>query len=92
MGEAEKINWDEKKRNATLTERGLDFVDAINVIFARDVVTYVDNRKNYGEERLLAFGTFNKRHFCVCYTFRNGAIRIISFRKVHEQEWRKKHG
>jgi uncharacterized DUF497 family protein len=88
----EKINWDEKKRHDTLTERGLDFVDAVNVIFARDVVTLVDKRFNYGEERFLAFGTFKRSRFCVCYTLREEKIRIISFRKVHDKEWRTKHG
>ena len=86
------FGWNERKRRETLESRGLDFADAPQVILADDVVTFVDKRKDYGEERFLAFGTFKKNRLCVCYTIRNEVIRIISFRKVHDKEWRLKHG
>ena len=46
----------------------------------------VDNRRDYGESRINAFGLFKGRLFVCTYTMRDGAYRLISVRKASRQE------
>ncbi|MGH7043268.1 MAG: BrnT family toxin [Acetobacteraceae bacterium] len=48
----------------------------------------VDNRRDYGETRVNAFGLFEGRLFVCTYTMRDGAHRLISVRKASRQEQR----
>ena len=82
------ITYDIAKRQATLTERGLDFNDAPHV-FAGDTFEFEDTRFDYGEKRMLCYGTLNGRHVVVCYVQRGKVRHIISMRKCHEKEWKK---
>ena len=50
-----KITFDPAKRAATLKHRGLDFVDVAEV-FAGDFVVVPDDRRHYGELRLISAG------------------------------------
>ena len=49
------IEFDTAKRDETLLERGLDFADCSRV-FAGLVLTQLDSRSDYGEERYITFG------------------------------------
>lgn len=80
-----KISYDEKKRQSTLAERGLDFEDAIKV-FAGDYLEFVDDRHDYGEERYIVFGELEGRAVAIVWTPRRGTRRIISMRHVHDEE------
>lgn len=51
-----EISYDEAKRLRTLKERGLDFEDVPRV-FAAPHSGLADDRKDYGEDRYLTFGT-----------------------------------
>jgi uncharacterized DUF497 family protein len=50
-----QITFDPAKRSRTLTERGLDFADAVEV-FAGLTVEVEDTRHDYGERRIICFG------------------------------------
>ena len=50
-----KITYDPSKRQKTLEERGLDFEDA-PLLFAGKHFTREDDRKDYGEVRLVTVG------------------------------------
>ena len=50
-----KITYDPSKRQKTLEERGLDFEDA-PLLFAGKHFTRKDDRKDYGEVRLVTVG------------------------------------
>jgi len=50
------IEFDEVKRAATLETRGLDMARA-GEVFEGATLTVEDNRKNYGEDRLLPSGS-----------------------------------
>jgi uncharacterized protein len=83
-----KITYDPRKRADTLANRGLDFKDALDVFRGR-VFNLEDEREDYGEVRVLTFGTLNDRLVVVVWTLRDGARHIISMRKCNEREKRK---
>ena len=84
--------WDEAKRQKVLAERRLDFADAIEVLTDPNVAVHNDDRKDYGEIRMNAFGISKSRHLRVCFTIRDDKVRIITMFKVHEKEWGEKYG
>jgi len=47
-----RYEWDEEKNQANVAKHGLDFADAEEVL-TRPCVTFVDDRFEYGEERLI---------------------------------------
>jgi uncharacterized DUF497 family protein len=69
----------------TLAERGLDFARA-GEVFQGGHVTKDDNRKDYGERRLITWGHLDSRLVVVTWTPRGHAKRIISMRKANERE------
>ncbi len=80
-----QIEFDPSKRDLTLLERGLDFMDAA-IVFAGVNITLMDARQSYGEERLITFGGLNGRWVLVVWTPRGSARRIISMRYANERE------
>lgn len=50
----------------------------------RDV--FLDSRWDYGEDRSVLRGLIDGRLFVVVFTYRRGAIRIISARKANSRE------
>lgn len=79
--------WDAKKYKKNLEKHHIDFEDAIGV-FENDRVEKVDDRKNYGEERIIAVGRMDGLFLTVVYTKRDNMIRIISARKASRDERR----
>ena len=83
-----KISYDPRKRQRTLDERGLDFDDAMSV-FAGSMVTFVDDRRDYGETRWISAGYLADRLLVIVWTPRNGGRHIISMRKANDREQKK---
>ena len=50
---------------------------------------WIDNRKNYGEERVNVLGEVEGDIFFVTYTKRNTKYRLISARRANSRERRK---
>jgi hypothetical protein len=82
------ITFDPAKREKALEERGLDFAAAESV-FAGPCMTFVDDRKDYGEERLVTVGFLAERMVVVCWTVRGEDRHVFSMRKANEREQRK---
>lgn len=80
-----KITYDPVKREKTLRERNLDFEDAASV-FDGVTIDAVDNRHDYGEERVVTYGLLELRVVAVVWTERGDARRIISMRKATIRE------
>jgi len=80
-----KITFDPVKRAATLAERGLDFEDAAEV-FLGDTLDFPDDRRDYGELRLLTVGHLRRRMVIVIWTPRGSARHVISMRKANARE------
>jgi uncharacterized DUF497 family protein len=80
-----KITFHPAKREATLRERGLDFLDAASV-FAGKTYTIEDRRMDYGEVRYQTVGFLDGRMVMVVWTPRSEAVHVISMRKCNERE------
>lgn len=79
------ITFDPPKRDWTLRERGLDFVQAEEV-FAGLAIDIPDLRRDYGESRINTVGYLAGRMVIVCWTPRGDARHVISMRKANERE------
>jgi uncharacterized DUF497 family protein len=89
-----KITFDPAKRALTLRYRGLDFARAADV-FAGRTATVVDDRRDYGESRLITAGHFDGRLVVMVWTQRGEARHVISMRHCHAKEeeiWRRRMG
>ena len=80
-----RVSYDLAKREKTLSERGLDFEDAI-AVFRGLTVEVDDTRKEYGERRILCFGLLDGRLLVVGYTPRGSIRHVFSMRKANDRE------
>jgi hypothetical protein len=80
-----RITFDKAKRQKTLSERGLDFADAI-VVFAGVTLEVEDQRRDYGETRIICYGLLQDRMVVVGYTPRGAVRHVFSMRKANERE------
>jgi hypothetical protein len=80
-----EISFDPAKRAKTLTERGLDFLDATEVFTAPNY-RFVDDRFDYGEVRIITVGELRGRMVVIVWTPRGEVRHIISMRKANDRE------
>ncbi len=82
-----KFEWDEQKAEVNLRKHGVSFDEAGSVFLDPLAVSGRDPDRSLDEERYLSFG-FSRlgRLLAVCHTYRPGAIRIISARRVTRGE------
>ena len=79
------FEWNHDKK-INLEKHGISFEEAC-LVFESDILTWVDNRKNYNEIRKISIGTIDKMLvIVVVHTDRNGLTRIISARKANKKE------
>jgi len=81
------IEFDDVKDATNLAKHGVSLAVGA-VILANLVGEVVDDRQDYGERRMNAFGLVQGRLFVCTYTLRNDARRIISVRRASRQEQR----
>ena len=79
------FEWDEAKRRTNQAKHGLDFADLEKFDWS-DPVTCADDRKDYGELRLIALADFAGALHAVVFTRRGANVRIISFRRANRKE------
>ena len=81
-----RFTWNAKKYRTNLRDHGLDFADAWQV-FRAPMLTRLDTRENYGEDRWIGLGLLDGRVVVVVFTERGeDVIRIISLRKATTYE------
>ena len=85
-----RFSWDPKKSTENLAERGFDFAFAA-LIFGGLTLERTDDRRDYGERRVLAIGLAQGLHLTVAYTDRGEPggeteRRIISARRSNRRE------
>jgi uncharacterized DUF497 family protein len=85
-----KYIWDLKKNEINIQVHGIDFNDAIEM-FHLPMLTSIDNRKNYGEERWVGIGFLKEIIAVIIFTEDDDRciIRIISVRKATKDESKK---
>lgn len=80
------FEWDEIKNQINIRKHGIDFGDAIDV-FNHPILTALDQREDYGEERWIALGCISVVLGVVVYVERDeNVLRIISARKATRHE------
>lgn len=81
-----RFEWDEVKNQINIRKHGIDFRDAVDV-FDHPVLTAIDQREDYGEDRWIALGWIVAIVGVVVYVERSAdVIRIISARKATRHE------
>ena len=81
-----KVEWSEPKAKLNYAKHGVSFDLAKEVFSDPFAVGFVDDRQDYGEERLVMMGMVEGRLFYVVYTERADAIRLISARRATKNE------
>lgn len=79
------ITYDPAKREWTMRERRLDFEWATEV-FAGRTVHQEDDRRDYGEVRMVTVGALQGRMVVLVWTQRGDDRHIISMRKANDRE------
>ncbi len=82
-----KIEFDEAKNAANLAKHGVSLALGA-VVLADPIGEIIDDRRDYGEQRMNAFGLVLGRLFACTYTIRKDTRRIISVRRASRQEQR----
>lgn len=76
--------FDPVKSLQNLRKHGVALADFTT--FDREPAIIIDNRRDYGEVRLQAFGRIGGVGFCLVFTPRGDDIRLISLRRAHASE------
>jgi uncharacterized protein len=82
----DRFEWDIAKSDQTLRIHGFDFALACQIFESEPWQEFVDDRTEYGEERIRATGTIDGQWFHVVYTRRLHRLRIISARRATANE------
>ncbi len=84
-----KFKWDERKNAVNIRKHGFNFINAWE-IFEGPMLTTLDNRYDYGEERWVGIGSLRTRIVVVIFTEPSeDTLRIISIRKALNHERRR---
>ena len=82
-----KFEWDPHKAEINFRKHGISFDEAGSVFLDRLALSGLDPEHSVGESRYITFGTSSlNRLLSVSHTYRPGAIRIISARRVTRGE------
>ena len=82
-----EFEWDTPKAAANLGKHGISFDEAASVFLDQLAVSGLDPGHSIGESRYITFGMSSLgRLLAVSHTYRPGAIRIISARRVTRHE------
>lgn len=77
--------WDDNKLTLNLENHKVHFALVEQFEWASASIEQ-DSRKDYGEPRFTAYGFIDVRLYCLVFTRRNDAVRIISLRKANPRE------
>lgn len=83
-----KLIYDLDKDQINLDKHGCSLALAEQLDWG-NLYYFLDQRHLYGEDRWVGFSHIKDRLYCVIFTKRTNAIRIISLRKANNRE--KKH-
>ncbi len=82
----EQFEWDDEKAAANFAKHGIAFNEAVLAFRDAFAVERVDDRRNYGEERMNILAMCRGIIIHVTYSERSGRVRIISARKAEKHE------
>lgn len=77
------ITFDPVKDALNIEKHGISLARAQDL----DILSYaLDDRTDYGEVRIRAWGMIDGAYYCLVYTLRDATIRAISLRRAHRKE------
>jgi len=79
------FEWDPRKEQGNFRKHHFDFTTA-TLIWAGPVVEKIDDRREYGETRIIAIGEAGECIIVVVYTWRGEDRCIMSARKANSRE------
>ena len=82
-----RVEFDPAKNEANIEKHGISLAAADDFEFDTALVE-VDAKKNYGETRYNALGFLDGRLHSLTFTYRDGVVRAISFRRANKRETR----
>jgi uncharacterized protein len=80
-----EYEWDDEKAKLNKQKHGVAFED-VRLFQFEDAKIVVDDRKDYGEERLIGIGLMMARLFVLVFAERGNVRRVISLRKANKRE------
>lgn len=80
-----RFEWDEEKDRENIRKHELDFADAWE-LFDAPMLTNLDTREDYGEERWVGVGFLKNFVVVIVYTETGDVIRVIPLRKALKHE------
>jgi uncharacterized DUF497 family protein len=81
-----QFEWDDDKRDVNHERHKLDLIDAQHLFDGRVVITRSSPRGD--EVRFVTVGRIGSKVYAVVWTERDGATRLISFRRARDAEER----
>ena len=81
------ITFDPLKDAINRLQHGVS-LDLAREIAWNEIASRVDGRRDYGEVREVGYAPLRGHTFCVVFTRRNSALRIISLRRANKREVR----
>ena len=83
------FEWDDAKAETNWRDHGVAFHNAVEAFYDHFAVEEIDDREDYGEERINLLGMCDGVLLHVTYTERGNRTRLISARKAerHEHEY-----
>ena len=83
-----EFEWDEAKAASNFAKHGVSF-EIVRSFDWEGAIVVVDDRRDYGEERSVAYGRgADGDMYVVAFTMRGSAIRIISVRPLGRGEYK----
>lgn len=79
---------DPAKNARNIAERGIDLVEGAAAFDWETAIGAADDRRDYGEVRIVASGFIGPRLHVVVFTMRGEACHVISLRKANAREVR----
>ena len=80
--------YDARKNAKNMEKHGIGFERVTDMDWSKSFTT-PDPRRDYGEERFATFAYLGDRLHCLIWTWRDGVVRPISFRKANTRERKK---
>jgi uncharacterized DUF497 family protein len=80
------VDFDPAKEAINLAKHGVSLARWVDLDMKK---TVVDDRRDYGEIRYRAYGFIEGIAYCLTFTDRDGRVRPISLRRMHNKEMRR---
>lgn len=80
-----RFEWDPRKNRANISKHGFGLERARRAFLA-PMLSRIDGRRDYGDERWLGLGTTDGTVIVIAYTLRSDKVSIISARHANRHE------